>query len=560
MEQAKSMMEQEPFLRKNSLESAKLYAGYDAERKKRVYSENFERVLYGRYDDRGLLQVLREDGVVYPDDLNDAEAYFDRFWEQNEQIDCYMRLHIRAGGYHLFRILLTSFLRDNGLRDRVAVLIDAEQEHTLHRRLQFLSEYDPTTAIYNQYTFYAHAAEIIRDAAPGKYVIIRTNFEKFKIINDLFGLERGDALLCRMARLGDELAEKVVGKCVFGRIRADIFACCCENTQRNIDLIMDYTRREVRAFLPDYEVRADFGLYVVDDPALPVDLMVDRANMAMETIRGNYLKNYAYFDQTIRRAVLHEQFIVGEMAGALRDGQFSIVIQPKCDMDTGRVTGGEVLTRWNHPTHGAISPAAFIPVFEKSHFIFRLDAFVWEQACRELRRELDEGIEALPLSVNLSRVDIQNDELLETLRRLIEQYDIPLELFSLEITESGDTPDDAEMLRTVGMLHDYGFEILLDDFGSAYSTFNVLNGTELGALKIDLRSLSARSLTTRRVVQLLTSFVFMADQLGIPTVIEGVETQEQVDCAREAGIRCAQGYFYYRPLPPDEYRALLDKT
>lgn len=560
MEQTQSIMKKHRFLQENCMHATLLFAEYDAETGTRTYSSKPNDLLYGDYKGRDLLSVLCEGGVAHPYDIAELRQYIHSLGKGQNSVDFYARLRLRDGMYHLFRLLLHVTRKSGQIILCTAVLLDTEQELLMYKRLRFLSEYDPQTGILNQHGFSVHTHELLANATARQYVIIRTNIERFKVVNDLFGIEQGDALLRLMAHTCRELAScHVKGPFVFGRIRADIFACCCENTQENITAIMEYIRQTIGPVFPDYEVRIGFGLYEVTDPTLSVDLMVDRANMAMQTTKGNYLDSCAYYNDTIRDGVLREQFIVGEMGAALRENQFFIVIQPKCDIDTGRVIGGEALARWRHPERGIIPPSEFIPVFEKSSFIFKLDCFVWEETCRELRRELDDGYEVLPVSVNLSRVDIQRPELLDTLSGLIRRYRIPLSLFHLEITESGSTPDIEAMLRTVRVLRERGFEILLDDFGSAFSTFNVLSGIDISALKIDLRSIAARSRTTVRVAQLLSSFVFMADQLGIPTVIEGVETQDQIDLARRAGIHVAQGYFYYRPQHVQDYRDLLQK-
>ncbi|MDO4269795.1 MAG: GGDEF domain-containing phosphodiesterase [Eubacteriales bacterium] len=552
------VMRQEPFLAVNSASSLKLYAVYEGATGRRVYAPQMETVFACRFDaSRDLLDLLQDPALVSRDDLADVTREIAALRGGRSDADFYARLRMRGGGEHLFRIIFCGYERTDGSRDRCVLFIDAEKERALHNELKYLTQYDPLTGLFNQHSFCQRAQELIRADADEQYVIIRTNIEKFKIINEMFGMERGDALLCRMVDVSRELQTKLAGRSVFGRIRADIFACCCPNTEDNIRLVIEKTQREIAHYIPDYETRVDFGLYVVEDLDEPVEHMVDRANMAMQTIRGNYLQNYAYYDDALRKNVLGEQYIVSEMGAALRRGQFHIVIQPKCDIRTGEPIGGEVLVRWKHPSLGMIPPDRFVPIFEKTNFIYKLDCFVWEEACRELCRQREAGLRVLPLSVNLSRMDLQRPDLLETLNGLVRRYEIPTEWFKLEITESGETPDVAAMLHTVDTLHEAGFEILLDDFGSAYSTFNVLHGIRLGGLKIDLRSLTARSLTGERVEQLLASFVYMADRIGIPTVIEGVETLAQVDCARQAGIRYAQGYYFYKPLPAGEYRALL---
>lgn len=255
---------------------------------------------------------------------------------------------------------------------------------------------------------------------------------------------------------------------------------------------------------------------------------------------------------------MREQEIINSMNTALLDGQFIIYIQPKYDLSTKLPAGGEALVRWKLPDGSMNSPGEFIPVFEKNGFITKLDLYVWEEVCIIIRRWLDEGRKVSPISVNISRVDLYNPKLAETLIELTEKYNIPPRLFNLELTESAYIDNPAVISQTIMKLQQEGFVIMMDDFGSGYSSLNFLKDINVDVLKIDMKFLSNTAIPGRGE-SIIASVVRMAKWLDIPVIAEGVETKRQADFLHSIGCEYCQGYYFAKPMPVQEYEKLMEE-
>ena len=436
------------------------------------------------------------------------------------------------------------------------VIRDITYDIDVANELKYLSEYDDLTSIYNKQSFYDKTHDLLMNNFDTQYVIGRIDIEKFKIVNDVFGTGEGDQLLKYIAR---KIKYYVQDFGTYGRLDADIFAICFPWSFNNVERFVDYMQKEIKQYPLDFEVIPCFGFYVVDVVTLPVDIMCDRANLALRTIKGNYVKRYAVYDDTLRRSLIEEQSIVSQMNNALVAKQFKIYLQPKCKIDTGNIVGAEALVRWQHPMKGLIPPNKFIPIFEKNGFILKLDAYVWECACELLRKWLDEGREVMPISVNVSRINLYNPKLCDILIGLIEKYQLQPELLQLELTESAYTENQKLLVSIMERLRTYGFKILMDDFGSGYSSLNVLKDLPVDILKIDLKFLSGID-KFGRGGNILASVIRMARWLSLPVIAEGVETREQADFLISIACNVAQGYYFSRPITVEEYERLLDST
>ena len=300
------------------------------------------------------------------------------------------------------------------------------------------------------------------------------------------------------------------------------------------------------------------GHCIIDDPELPVDSIIDRAALASKTIKGRYDQHEAWYDAKLRDQLLREQEIVGSMETALAQGQFNIYLQAQFDNATGEIVGAEALVRWMHPEKGMISPGDFIPIFERNGFISKMDEYIWNLTAKTLHERLERGLKAVPVSVNVSRMDVYDPTLSDRIAGIIKRYDIPRELFRLEITESAFVDDPRQLIETVNKLHALGFIIEMDDFGSGYSSLNTLKEVPIDVIKMDMRFISNEGDMERGGV-ILNSVVRMTKWLGIPVIAEGVETQSQAEFLRSIGCTVVQGFLYARPLPVDEFDALLDK-
>ena len=295
---------------------------------------------------------------------------------------------------------------------------------------------------------------------------------------------------------------------------------------------------------------------MIDDTSLDVALMCDRALMALRTIKQRYNESYAYYDEVLRDKLILEQRIISEMAQALETGQFVVYYQPQFRYSTGKMAGAEALVRWQHPQRGLISPAVFIPIFEKNGFIASLDRFVWEQVCMKMREWLDKGME-ISVSVNISRIDIEDQSLCQFLEQLVKKYRIPAELLKLEITESVYMRNPTELIAVVKKLQNRRFTVEMDDFGSGYSSLNILKDVPVDVLKLDLKFLGGDGRS--RGGTILSSVVRMARWLDLPIIAEGVETKQQADFLLSIGCDYMQGYYFARPMPAEELEALMQQ-
>lgn len=421
------------------------------------------------------------------------------------------------------------------------------------QELQYRAERDVLTDLYNRETFSRKVEDLLYTHPQQRFVMMLWDIERFKVVNDLFGVSTGDSILRGVA---DMFSNYTGRNGVCGRLEADHFAVCLPREMVDMDRLCAEVDDCIEQFQLNYKISSSFGLYAIENVTLPVDQMCDRANLAQRTVKGTYLARYAWYDETLRNSLLDEQEIVSGMHMALEEGQFILYAQPIYSISLGRPVSAEILVRWKHPEKGFIPPSEFIPLFERNGFVMQLDAYVWELACRHLRRMLDAGLKVLPVSINISRINLFNPNLCDELIDLVRRYDLAPALLKLEITESAYTENQNTLLEVMSTLQKYGFVMLMDDFGSGYSSLNMLKNVPVDVLKIDMRFLSDIE-TSGRSGNILTSIVRMAKWLDMDIIAEGVETRLQLDFLCSIGCDKVQGYFYSRPLPLKEYEALI---
>lgn len=420
--------------------------------------------------------------------------------------------------------------------------------------IRYRAEYDKLTDIYNQETFYSKTSEMIKYSPQTQFVIIYWNIERFKIINDLFGADMGDKMLYTM---GQKLKNIAGNKGTYGRISADHFAICIDKKFLNISNLCEQSEHFFDDINPNFTTTVSFGIYDIEDTNVPVDNMCDRANLALQKIKGDYSIHYAYYDKTLRDTLIAEQEIYNDMTTALKEHQFEIYVQPIIDIHNHRVDSGEILIRWNHPDKGVIPPNDFIPLFEKNGFIKELDYFVWEEACKFLSDRNKKNLRKIPVSVNISRINVQNPNLCNLIIELTKKYNIDPSMLKLEITESAYTDNPQELLEKSAYLQSHGFILAMDDFGSGYSSLNLLKDFPVDILKIDMQFLGSDTISSRSG-SILTSVVNMSKRLNIQTVAEGVETKAHVEFLDSIGCDRLQGYYFSRPVTVDDFNEFTE--
>ena len=433
---------------------------------------------------------------------------------------------------------------------RVASIIHLRETAAMVNQFQ----YDRLTGLYSKEFFYQRVKECLQQYPDRKYDIVCSDIENFKLINDVFGMQAGDTLLCGVA----DYYQKLVGdKGICGRMNADQFVCLLEHYSEYTDELFIAAGNQINTLANAKNLVMKWGIYEIRGASIPVEQMCDRALLAARSIKGQYGKYFAAYDDELRSKLLREQAITDSMESALAEEQFMIYLQPKYRIQDEHLAGAEALVRWNHPEWGLQSPAEFIPLFEKNGFITNLDQFVWDKTCALLRDWDDQGYPPLPISVNVSRADVYHADLADCLLKIVQKHHIPPARLHLEITESAYTEDPDQIIHTVDQLRELGFVIEMDDFGSGYSSLNMLNRMPLDILKLDMQFI--RSETAKPADQGILRFIMgLARWMNLDVVAEGVETKEQLERLREIGCDYAQGYYFAKPMPCEEFKALLD--
>lgn len=416
-----------------------------------------------------------------------------------------------------------------------------------------LIQYDRLTGLYGKEYFYQQTKEILLRNPDKQYDIICSDIENFKLINDVLGIATGDRLLRSIAELYKHSMEN---RGICGRINSDRFACLLERRWDYKDEMFSRVSQKINKLMDIQNIVMKWGIYSIEDRSISVEQMCDRALLAASGIKGQYGKFFARYDDALRNKLLREQAIADSMESALAQNQFQIYLQPKYQIRGRTLVGAEALVRWEHPEWGLQSPAQFIPLFEKSGFITKLDQYVWDRACAALREWEDKGIATVPISVNVSRADIYNADLADVLMKTVQKYNLSPKQLHLEITESAYTENPKQIIDTVSGLRELGFVVEMDDFGSGYSSLNMLNEMPIDILKLDMNFI--RSETAKPNSKGILRFIIdLARWMRLLVVAEGVETEEQLDRLAESGCDYAQGYYFAKPMPCGEFEALL---
>ena len=434
---------------------------------------------------------------------------------------------------------------------RVAGIIRLRETAAMINMIQ----YDRLTGLYSKQYFYQQAGEVLLRNPDQQYDIICSDIENFKLINDVFGVKAGDSLL---RGIGNAYAERLKGIGICGRLNSDQFVCLLKHRDDYTDDMFIEASGLMNGLLDIHNIVMKWGIYNVEDRSVPIEQICDRALLAARSIKGQYGKYFAIYDDTLRNQLLREQAITDSMESALSQNQFLVYLQPKYRIKDEALVGAEALVRWNHPFWGFLSPAEFIPLFEKNGFITRLDRFVWEKACAVLHDWDERGYYPMSVSVNVSRADIYNEDLADTLVTIIKKYDLDPSRLHLEITESAYTENPKQIIDTVTTLRELGFVIEMDDFGSGYSSLNMLNDMPIDILKLDMKFI--RSEMAKPKSQGIPQFIInLARWMNLSVVAEGVETKAQLLRLTEIGCDYVQGYYFAKPMPCQEFEGLLDE-
>lgn len=409
------------------------------------------------------------------------------------------------------------------------------------------------TGLYFSSTFMEAARQFLSSAVPNAYCMAAIDIANFRRFNKFHGRDMGDRYLRHIAGCLEAVRERHGG--VTGYFEGDNFCiilpwkmALVENLWNSI---MEGSTRQSSVM----GVSPVFGLSPIDDPGLPPEVYYDRATLALSHTSAR--KHIVCYDPKMEDDLEEEMRLITEVTEALSNNEFTFFAQPQCDISTGKMVGAESLVRWLHPTKGMIPPGKFIPALERSGMVYLLDKQVWEKVCQWLRSWIDRGYCPVPISINISRIDIMSMDVPSYLIHLLDKYDLDTKYIKAEITESAYAEEDATINSAVDRLREAGFLVMMDDFGSGYSSLNMLKSVPVDVIKIDMRFLEISEGEEQKGVGILESIVNMARLMGLPIIVEGVETLQQENFLRNLGCRYTQGYYYYKPLPIEQFEATL---
>lgn len=385
-----------------------------------------------------------------------------------------------------------------------------------------------------------------------KIGFIQFDIRKFKIVNDLYGEKLGDEILEFIRKQLQDLCREDQ---FFINLQSDVFMVVTEyDAEEELVEFIQQLDGKINCF-KNIKLQLSYGIYTVEDKQMELRQMEDRAAMARKAAKQNILTNISFYKEQFKDSLYNRKFIEENMQSAITERQFLMYLQPKYSIARNEIIGAEALVRWLHPERGIIYPGQFIPIIEENGFIKKVDYYIWEEVCRFIRRCIHAGISCCPISVNVSRIHLRDDACIQVLSDLIEKYDIPKRLLELEITE---TVNNQQVSRKAFQLKEEGYTLLMDDFGSGYSSLNILLETPFDVIKLDKKFVENMVLSHKGRI-ILEQVVMMADQLQLDILAEGVETKEQIEQLQRIGCDHVQGFYFAKPMPDEDFFALLKK-
>lgn len=458
--------------------------------------------------------------------------------EASRHVDC------RACGYPTCRSMAAAVAKGYARIEDCSRYVTGEFRKKLY--------FDDVTGLLSSQGFHIEGSMMMQAHPEKKYVIAAGNINGIKTINDLYNFNVGSQVIVYVAHMLSTIANGI-GICA--RLGGNIFVLCIENSRENLRRLMAIKYFDCGEMGINMPVTMRFGLCEVSG-IRDLARIVNYASFAMEKNTDRSKNTFKWYDEDMRREIMIESSITSQMRTAMYKNEFTMYLQPQYNHSNGKIVGAESLCRWIKADGSIVSPGLFIPIFEKNGFIRSLDRFMWEAAFKQVKSWVDAGIEPVPISVNISRKSLVDDEIINVISKLKETYKIDPSLLHFEITESAYTSEQDDLITRICRIRDMGFKIAMDDFGSGYSSLNTLKDIPIDILKLDMGFLRGDS-NREKGGSIIGSVIRMSHDLGLITIAEGVETAEQADFLKSMGCDVIQGFLYAKPMPVDDYNKLL---
>lgn len=416
-------------------------------------------------------------------------------------------------------------------------------------------EIDSFTGLFTERSFIEKAREYMESKKDSEVCLIAMDVEHFMLFNKWYGRKEGDKLLKRISVFLLEMDRMF--DTVSGYSGGDDFYIIMDNLPVIIDYLMNGLSDILGTFDGVEGFRMAFGACLMDSEKPDIRDSMDCAATALERLLGNYKENICWFNKDMLKDLEHELQIAPEIEKGLDSGEFTFFLQPKYSVSEKKIVGSEALVRWNNRERGYIAPNEFIPIIEKNGLVTRVDMYIWEQVCKTIKSWKEKGMELVPVSVNVSRIDIFSVDVPEVFEKLVTKYDIDRKYVEIEITETAFAEDTRVLKEVVQKLRSNGFTVLIDDFGSGYSSLNMLKDVQADVLKMDIKFFDLDNTNYDKGVDIIESVLSMSRKMKLSVIAEGVETEEQIQVIKNIGLNYVQGYYYYQPMSVEDYEKMM---
>lgn len=466
------------------------------------------------------------------------ETRQDRDWTQEEQ----------TGIVNVTKILSFYILRLN-------------MTEKIQERVEHMKNYDALTGMPTLRKFKKEAIALLKENLKKKYAIVYSDIGNFKYINDVYGYQFGDRILYDFAL---ELTRRFPKESIFGRISADNYVVLVAyEEEKEVEQAVLILSESFHDFQKERHVATNIliasGIYFLKPGELDISTAIDNANVARKKAKLSSFSTSIIYNDEMEEQIRKERLLSHEMEAALENGEFVVYLQPKVALENEALAGAEALVRWKKKNGEIIPPDEFIPFFERNGFILRLDFYVYEQVCQIIRGWIDKDGTAIPVSVNVSRVHLEDGKFVRRIKNLVDKYGIPPKYIELELTESVFVSDTRKTIDTMKELRDYGFGVSIDDFGAGYSSLTLLKDMETDVIKLDKEFFRHGEMKEQEQI-IVSCIINMAKKLNMKVLSEGIETEKQTQFLKDICCDMVQGYYYAKPMPAEQFEEFMSNS